>query len=61
MYLVATDIASRGIDVDKLTHVINYEIPEHCRNLCSSELVEQGEQGRVEKQFHYVHEEFTLL
>jgi ATP-dependent RNA helicase RhlE len=25
--LVATDIASRGIDVDKLTHVINYEIP----------------------------------
>ncbi len=26
--LVATDIASRGIDVDKLTHVINYELPE---------------------------------
>jgi len=26
--LVATDIASRGIDVDKLAHVINYEIPE---------------------------------
>jgi ATP-dependent RNA helicase RhlE len=26
--LVATDIASRGIDVDKLSHVINYELPE---------------------------------
>lgn len=26
--LVATDIASRGIDVEKLSHVINYEIPE---------------------------------
>jgi len=26
--LVATDIAARGIDVDKLSHVINYEIPE---------------------------------
>jgi ATP-dependent RNA helicase RhlE len=26
--LVATDIASRGIDVEKLTHVINFEIPE---------------------------------
>ncbi len=26
--LVATDIASRGIDVDKLSHVINYEMPE---------------------------------
>jgi ATP-dependent RNA helicase RhlE len=26
--LVATDIASRGIDVDKLSHVINFELPE---------------------------------
>lgn len=25
--LVATDIAARGIDVDELTHVFNYEIP----------------------------------
>jgi len=25
--LVATDIAARGIDVEELTHVINYEIP----------------------------------
>jgi ATP-dependent RNA helicase RhlE len=25
--LVATDIASRGIDVDRLSHVINYELP----------------------------------
>lgn len=26
--LVATDIASRGIDVDRITHVINYDLPE---------------------------------
>jgi len=26
--LVATDIASRGIDVERLSHVINYELPE---------------------------------
>jgi len=26
--LVATDVASRGIDIDNLSHVINYEIPE---------------------------------
>jgi ATP-dependent RNA helicase RhlE len=26
--LVATDIAARGIDVDELTHVIQYELPE---------------------------------
>lgn len=26
--LVATDIAARGIDIDKLTHVFNYDLPE---------------------------------
>ncbi len=26
--LVATDIASRGIDVDSISHVINYDVPE---------------------------------
>lgn len=26
--LIATDIAARGIDIDDLSHVINYEIPE---------------------------------
>lgn len=28
--LVATDIAARGIDVDNLTHVINYDLPNEC-------------------------------
>lgn len=27
MFLVATDVAARGIDVEKVTHVINYDIP----------------------------------
>ena len=26
--LVATDVAARGIDVDNVTHVINYQCPE---------------------------------
>lgn len=26
-YLVATDVAARGIDVDNITHVINYDLP----------------------------------
>ena len=33
--LVATDIAARGIDVDELSHVINFDLPEVARNLCS--------------------------
>jgi len=27
--LVATDIASRGLDISGITHVINYNVPEH--------------------------------
>ena len=30
--LVATDIVARGIDVDDITHVINYELPETAEN-----------------------------
>ena len=26
-YLVATDVAARGIDIDTITHVINYDVP----------------------------------
>jgi len=26
--MVATDVASRGIDVEDITHVINYDVPE---------------------------------
>jgi len=27
--LVATDVAARGIDVDDITHVINYQVPQN--------------------------------
>ncbi|ATL48160.1 ATP-dependent RNA helicase [Chitinophaga caeni] len=30
--LVATDVAARGIDVDNITHVINYELPDDVEN-----------------------------
>nr|WP_242946983.1 C-terminal helicase domain-containing protein [Clostridium haemolyticum] len=26
-FLVATDVAARGIDIEEITHVINYEVP----------------------------------
>lgn len=30
--LVATDIASRGLDISGITHVINYNVPQHCED-----------------------------
>jgi ATP-dependent RNA helicase RhlB len=32
LFLVATDVAARGIHIDDLELVINYDIPEHCEN-----------------------------
>jgi len=31
-WVVATDIAARGLDVDELTHVINYDLPDSVEN-----------------------------
>jgi ATP-dependent RNA helicase RhlE len=41
--LVATDIAARGIDIDELTHVINYELP----NVPESYVHRIGRTGRA--------------
>ncbi|GMH75683.1 hypothetical protein TL16_g06842 [Triparma laevis f. inornata] len=32
--LVATDVAGRGIDVDNVTHVVNYDLPTKIDNYC---------------------------
>lgn len=31
-FLVSTDLGSRGLDIDNLTHVINYQIPQNAQN-----------------------------
>jgi ATP-dependent RNA helicase RhlE len=41
--LVATDIAARGIDIDSLEHVINYEIP----NISETYVHRIGRTGRA--------------
>ncbi len=33
--LVATDVAARGLDVDDLTHVINYGLPDDTESYTS--------------------------
>lgn len=44
--LVATDVASRGIDIDDVTHVVNYDIP----NEAESYVHRIGRTGRAGKQ-----------
>jgi ATP-dependent RNA helicase RhlE len=41
--LVATDIAARGIDIDQLPHVINYELP----NIAEDYVHRIGRTGRA--------------
>lgn len=43
--LVATDIAARGIDIDKLRHVINYDIP----NVAETYVHRIGRSGRAKE------------
>jgi ATP-dependent RNA helicase DeaD len=32
VYLVATDVVGRGIDVENISHIINYDLPHDCEN-----------------------------
>jgi ATP-dependent RNA helicase RhlE len=51
--LVATDIAARGIDVANVTHVINYDVPQHAEDYVHR----IGRTGRADAQG----EAFTLM
>ena len=44
--LVATDVAARGIDVDNVTHVINYNLPDDIESYTHR----SGRTGRAGKQ-----------
>jgi superfamily II DNA/RNA helicase len=43
--MVATDVASRGLDIDDVTHVINYDLPESYEDY----LHRIGRTGRIDK------------
>ena len=49
-YLVATDVAARGIDIDNITLVINYDIPEDK----ASYVHRIGRTGRIGKMGHAI-------
>src|SRR5438132_4679401 len=51
--MVATDIASRGLDIAGVSHVINYEVPEHPEDYVQS----IGRTGRAQN----VGDAFTLM
>lgn len=46
--LVATDIMARGLDIDDITHVINFDTPDYPENY----MHRIGRTGRAEKQGH---------
>jgi ATP-dependent RNA helicase RhlE len=48
--LVATDIAARGIDIDELPHVVNYDIP----NICEDYVHRIGRTGRAGREGHAI-------
>ncbi len=45
-FLVATDVAARGIDVENISHVINYDIPQDAE----SYVHRIGRTGRADKE-----------
>ena len=49
--LVATDIAARGIDVDGISHVVNFDLPNVPGNLCPSHRPHRAGRRRRHRDF----------
>jgi ATP-dependent RNA helicase RhlE len=58
--LVATDIAARGIDIDDLSHVINYDLPETAETYVHR-MGRTGRAGRLGEAYSFCSEEETPL
>lgn len=51
--LLATDVASRGIDIDEVSHVINYELPETYEDYIHR-IGRTGRAGRIGKALTFI-------
>ena len=52
--LIATDVSARGIDVSGVHYVVNYDIPDVARKLCTQSMVEREGAEPKEKPSHFV-------
>ena len=52
-FLIATDVAARGLDIAHVTHVINYDLPEDQENYVHR-IGRTGRAGQVGKAFSFV-------
>ena len=44
--LVATDIAARGLDIEELSHVFNYNLPRYLRHMSTALAAPAAQAGR---------------
>ena len=52
--LVATDVAARGLDIDRITHVINFDLPEQEPEVYVHRIGRTGRAGRKGKSISFV-------
>ncbi|MEK6985202.1 MAG: DEAD/DEAH box helicase [Candidatus Thermoplasmatota archaeon] len=52
--LVATDVAARGLDIDRITHVINFDLPELEPEVYVHRIGRTGRAGRTGKSISFV-------
>lgn len=55
-YLIASDVAARGLDIDDISHVFNYDIPTHAEDYIHR-IGRTGRAGRLGKAFSLVTKE----
>ena len=48
-YLIATNIAARGLDIDDISHVVNFDVPLPPRTTCTASAAPAGRDARASR------------